>query len=314
MARSSTLWKALACAAGAAVAAGCLGRCGATGQKVSRRPKALRGTKTLTHIETSRRFNHGSALLAASVLLDSSMEHYRGDFLNTAMYLPPAIAICSLGAGLHGGVDRHPRTHTVRHAIYWTAVATGLLGSGFHLYNVTKRPGGWSWQNLFWGAPLGAPGALLLSGALGAAAERLRNRPAHSPRLMGLRAGRALGLLSGIGLAATAVEAALLHFRGSFQHKAMYLPVSVPPVAAIALLHASLSRPTLLARMLLRATFLLGWLGTAFHVRGVARHHGGWRNWSQNLFNGPPVPAPPAFTALAMTGLAALRLREREHP
>jgi hypothetical protein len=33
---------------------------------------------------------------------------------------------------------------------------------------------------------------------------------------------------------------------------------------------------------------------------------GGWRNWSQNLLNGPPLPAPPAFTALAIAGLAAL--------
>ena len=33
---------------------------------------------------------------------------------------------------------------------------------------------------------------------------------------------------------------------------------------------------------------------------------GGWRNWSQNMLNGPPLPAPPAFTALAIAGLAAL--------
>jgi hypothetical protein len=275
-----------------------------------RRRKPARGL----HIDTSRAFNRSSALLACSVLTDSAMEHYRGSFSNPAMYIPPVIATFSLLAGLHGGADRHAQTHTVRHAIYWGAALTGVAGTGFHIYNVMKRPGGWSWQNLFYAAPLGAPAALLLSGALGAAAERLRNQPARSPRLLGMPAGKALGLLSGIGLAGTAAEAALLHFRGSFQHKAMYAPVSVPPAASALLLHASLGKPQprWLARVVLQLTWLIGWLGAAFHIRGVARHHGGWRNWSQNIYNGPPLPAPPSFAALALAGLAALRLRESE--
>lgn len=266
------------------------------------------------HIDTSRAFNRSSALLAASVLTDSAMEHYRGAFSNAAMYIPPVMATLSLAAGLHGGADRNARAHKARHAIYGSAALTGIAGTGFHLYNITKRPGGWSWQNLFYAAPIGAPMALLLSGALGASAERLRRQPARAPRLLGLPAGKALGLLSGLGLAGTAAEAALLHFRGSFQHKAMYIPVSIPPAASALLLHASLAkpRPRWLARTVLRMTWLAGWLGTALHVRGVARHQGGWRNWSQNLFNGPPIPAPPSFTALALAGLAALRLRESE--
>jgi hypothetical protein len=35
---------------------------------------------------------------------------------------------------------------------------------------------------------------------------------------------------------------------------------------------------------------------------------GGWRNWSQNIQAGPPLPAPPSFTGLALVGLAALNL------
>ncbi|WP_230474891.1 hypothetical protein [Dyella monticola] len=283
---------------------------------VMERPQQRRLCKRArqVHIETSRAFNRSSALLAGSVLADSAMEHYRGSFSNPVMYVPPLVATFSILAGLHGGADRHAQTHTVRHAIYWGAALTGLAGTGFHVYNVMKRPGGWNWNNLFYAAPMGAPTALLLSGALGAAAERLRNQPARAPRLLGMPAGRALGLLSGIGLAGTAAEAWLLHFRGSFQHKAMYAPVSIPPAASALLLHAALTspQPRWLARVMLRMTWLVGWLGLAFHVRGVARHHGGWRNWSQNLFNGPPVPAPPSFAAMALAGLAALRLRERE--
>ena len=39
---------------------------------------------------------------------------------------------------------------------------------------------------------------------------------------------------------------------------------------------------------------------------------GGWRNWTQNVQNGPPLPAPPSFTGLALAGLAALDRLERE--
>lgn len=62
----------------------------------------------------------------------------------------------------------------------------------------------------------------------------------------------------------------------------------------------------------MRTTALLGLVGVAFHARGVARQMGGWRNWSQNVLSGPPLPAPPAFTALAIAGLAATALAERE--
>jgi hypothetical protein len=63
----------------------------------------------------------------------------------------------------------------------------------------------------------------------------------------------------------------------------------------------------------LRLTALGGVLGAGFHVFGVGRGMGGWRNWSQNILNGPPFPAPPSFTGLALAGLAALGLIE-EHP
>ncbi|HEX7933262.1 MAG TPA: hypothetical protein VF573_09325 [Paraburkholderia sp.] len=266
------------------------------------------------HVEAARRFNHSSALLAFSVLTDSAMEHYRGSFDNPAMYTPLVSATLSLLAGLHGGADRRKETHHVRHAIYRTAAAVGIAGTGFHFYNITKRPGGWSWNNLFHAAPIGAPMALLLSGGLGAIAERLRDEPAHEPQPFGMPAGRALGLLVAAGLVGTVGEAALLHFRGSFQHRAMYAPVSVPPVAAALLLHAALAVPRerWFTRVWLRITTALGFVGAGFHARGIARRQGGWRNWSQNLFAGPPLPAPPSFSALALAGLAALRLRETE--
>jgi hypothetical protein len=117
----------------------------------------------------------------------------------------------------------------------------------------------------------------------------------------------------GAGLAGTVAEAALLHFRGAYHNPAMVLPVSVPPVAAALLGASAVSpRPRLrrLARWWLRLTALLGFAGVGFHAYGVSRNMGGWRNWSQNVLNGPPLPAPPSFTALALAGLAALALME----
>ncbi|WP_206956988.1 hypothetical protein [Trinickia acidisoli] len=266
------------------------------------------------HIHAARAFNRSSALLAWSALADSAVEHYRGSFENRAMYTPLIVGTLSLAAGLHGDADRVGNRHRVRHAIYLAAAGVGVAGTGFHLYNVTKRPGGFSWHNLFYGAPLGAPMALLLSGALGAVGERLRDEPAHAPRLFGMPAGQALALLAAAGMIGTVGEVALLHFRGAFQHRAMYAPVTIPPIATALLVRAALAPPrfNVWTRVWLRMTAALGVVGVAFHVRGVARNQGGWRNWSQNILNGPPLPAPPSFTALATAALAALRLRDTE--
>lgn len=266
------------------------------------------------HIEAAQGFNRSSALLAFSALADSAVEHYRGSFHNRAMYTPLVSASLALLAGLHGGADKTEAAHATRRAIYLAAAGAGLAGSGFHLYNVTKRPGGFSWHNLFYGAPLGAPFSLLLSGVLGATGEQLRDEPSVDPRLFGMPAGRALALLAGAGLIGTFGEVALLHFRGAFQHRAMYAPVTIAPLCAALLVNAALSqpRPRWITRAWLRVCAAFGFIGTGFHARGIARSQGGWRNWSQNILSGPPLPAPPSITALAMAGLAALQLRETE--
>lgn len=275
----------------------------------------MRTRRQRASVVASRSLISSSALLAASVLTDSAAEHYRGSFTNPAMVAPLVASMCSLGACVHGHRDRTPHPHPVRQAIHRSAAGVAILGTAFHCYNIAKRPGGWCWNDLFYAAPLGAPAALLLSGLLGDTAERVRARPAVKPRLFGMAAWRAMALLSAAGLLGSAAEAALLHFRGSFQHRAMYAPVILPPVAGALLARAALSPTTSAgwsAQWALRLTALLGFVGTLFHIRGVARYHGGWRNWRQNLFGGPPVPAPPSFTALAIAGQAALTWRKAQ--
>jgi hypothetical protein len=254
----------------------------------------------------AHRLYQGAALLAASVLGDSALEHYRGGFENPGMFAPLASAAVVLACALRARPSAAP---------YAAACAVGTAGLGFHAYNVLRRPGGLSWANLFYAAPLGAPAALTLAGVLGLAARPVA---AGAPTLAGLPSGRALCGLAAFGLAGTSAEAALLHFRGAFQHPAMWLPVSVPPAAAALLAAAALPGrpgPRALTNTLLRASTWLGVLGAAFHARGIARQMGGWRNWRQNVLAGPPLPAPPSFSALALAGRAALALRaEQERP
>lgn len=262
----------------------------------------------------ARQLSLGAALLALAVLADSALEHHRGSFRNKAMYAPLVSASLALGGSLHGALDRRAARHPVRDAIHALAAATGIAGLGFHAYNINKRPGGWSWLNLFYAAPIGAPFALTLSGFLGRGAERARSlaegRPAAT---LGVPLQRLLAAVSAAGIVGSAGEAALLHFRGAYHNPAMVLPISVPPVAATLLGAAAISpgrRAHRLARRWLKLTAFLGFAGVGLHAFGVARNMGGWRNWSQNVLNGPPLPAPPSFTGLALTGLAALSLIE----
>lgn len=262
----------------------------------------------------ARQLNLGAALLALAVLADSAVEHYRGSFHNRAMYAPLASAALALGGSLHGTMDRRAAPHPSRDVIYALAAVTGIAGLGFHAYNINKRPGGWSWLNLFYAAPVGAPFALTLAGLLGRGAEKARGLDRRHPtRSLGVPLQRLLAAVSAAGLFGTAGEAALLHFRGAYHNPAMVLPVTVPPVAATLLGAAAVSpdrKTRHLARWWLRLTAFLGFAGVGLHAYGVSRNMGGWRNASQNVLNGPPLPAPPSFTGLALTGLAALALIE----
>lgn len=267
-----------------------------------------------TTVKAARRLNRAAGVIAVSTLLDSGIEHYRGSFHNKAMVAPLVVSGLALAVSMHGTRDKRAAAHAVRDAVYLAAAATGAVGTGFHVYNVVKRPGGFSWQNLFYGSPLGAPAAVALSGALGYCSERLRESDRdHPSRIFGLPIERALAGLTAIGLIATSAEAGLLHFRGAYHDPFMYVPVTLPPVAAVLMTATAMApgrRWACLARWWLRLTAFAGGAGAIFHAWGVHRNMGGWRNWRQNILNGPPVPAPPSFTGLAMAGLAALSLRE----
>lgn len=268
-------------------------------------------------VRAARRMNRAAGMIAASVLADSAIEHYRGSFHNKAMVTPLVAATLSLSVSVHGNADKRPAAHRARDGVYAAAAVTGFVGTCFHIYNIRKKPGGFSWQNLFYSAPIGAPMALTLSGMMGFLAERVRDTtPGIAPTIAGVSAGRAVAAATGISLLGTVAEAGLLHFRGAYHDPFMFLPVTIPPLTAALIGNAAFGRTRQrrsVTRFWLRLTAVLGFAGAGFHTIGVARNMDGWRNWTQNLLNGPPIPAPPSFTGLALAGLAALGLME-DHP
>lgn len=255
---------------------------------------------------------HGAAsLLALSVFADSAIEHSRGRYKNPGMYAPVLISGLVVGANATAIFDGSGSG--ARDVLHGTSVALGVAGAGFHAWNVMHRPGGVCWHNLFYAAPVGAPAAMALAGLIGGAADHVSASPGEPAMLAGLPAGRALSGLIAAGLAGTVAEVGLLHFRGAFNSPYMFLPVTLPPVASALLARAAIRPPggsRFVTKTALGVTAAVGLAGAFFHARGISRMMGGWRNWSQNLTDGPPVPAPPSFSALALAGLAALALLE----
>jgi hypothetical protein len=263
-----------------------------------------------------RLLNAAAATLAATVVSDSTTEHYRAGFHNPAMFIAPLVSAAVLATTTHAAL-RSRSSGTIGSVVLVSSVLTGLAGFGFHLSNTSRRIGGLtSSTNLFYGAPIAAPLAATMAGVLGIAASRVaRNRSTdlqNAPtRAAAGGHGLLVGALAAVGLVGTAAEAASLHFRGAFQNPVMYAPVLVPPVAAVTLATAVLAPSSGVrgvARTLLRLTGCLGIVGSCFHAWGVHRRMGGWQNWRQNALAGPPIPAPPAFTGLSLAGLAALDL------
>lgn len=129
-----------------------------------------------------------------------------------------------------------------------------------------------------------------------------------------LRQGRAQKLLS----AATAASALPLgaeiyvnHYGGSFGNKWMWSPVALAPALTAAGIAGFVSERA--ARTLLPACSALvvlnGLGGVFFHLRGISRKPGGFREPTYNLVMGPPALAPGSLAMVGGIGLMASVMR-----
>ena len=110
-------------------------------------------------------------------------------------------------------------------------------------------------------------------------------------------------LLLAVAFLVVGVQVLLLHWRGAFRSRAMYSPVVLAPIIAVAAVVVAISRNDAIGWIAV-AVFALGLvdglIGLALHLRGVASLIGGLT--LRNLMAGPPFLLPLAFGALALTG------------
>ena len=119
--------------------------------------------------------------------------------------------------------------------------------------------------------------------------------------------GRVYLLLVAVAFLVVGGQVFLLHWRAAFRSKAMYSPVVLAPIIAIAGIAAAIVRNdavgwTVFA--IFAIGFINGVIGLVLHLQGTARRIGGFT--LRNLMVGPPPLLPLAFAALALTGALAV--------
>jgi hypothetical protein len=253
-----------------------------------------------------------SALMTLLLLADALAGHCRSGFALRVQYAPfvsgGLLIITAVAAAIAPGVAL---LNISLRGAGWLAVASGLVGFGFHhYYGIARKPGGYKWllHYLMYGAPPLAPLALATNGALALLAAR---GLAGGARVGGLSMRAALLILVAVALAGAIVQATILHYRGAFNNPAMYAPLSAPALAVAAGTWSAIApnSVTLFAlTILLWMTFLIGFVGLGMHLRGYARQMGGLYVFLSNLLEGPPAWAPAHFAGFAAVGLITVHL------
>lgn len=253
-----------------------------------------------------------AAVLTLLTLAEALTGHYRSGFPLRAQYAPFASGGLLLLAALTAVVA--PEAAWVQAGLRgagWLAVATGVIGVGYHhYYGIAKKAGGYKLllHYLMYGAPQLAPLALSATGALAViAAHGIAGRPA----ILGIGLRDALLGVVAVALAGAVAQAGILHYRGAFNNPLMYAPFTAPLLtAAASAWFAVAPSPSVRSALtpLFLLTFLTGFVGIGMHLRGLDRQMGGLYVWLFNLLQGPPIWAPTTFAGFAVVGLAVVHL------
>lgn len=258
--------------------------------------------------------------------LEVSYEHYRGSYGQRIMYTPVILSALLAGAAFVG-VENRRAARTLMPAASLLLLADGVIGFGYHVRGIARKPGGWRlpMTNLVMGPPVLAPLLLGIGGYLGFVASFMR-REDDPPSARPIGSWQALALASQVRegryqqhmAAATAfssvlcgIEALYSHYKNNFRFKAQWTPVIIAPaLAAVAIGAIGSPRIARTALPAVSAIALLdGAIGFAYHARGVLRRPGGVRRLGYNIMYGPPILAPLLFAASGFLGLLASLLR-----
>ncbi len=116
--------------------------------------------------------NSAGYLLLAT---EAGYNHWKGNFFNPIMFVP--LVLGPTGSLAH--ISSTLRPQNMRKPILPLSILAslvGLAGFGFHLWNISKRPGKWSLHNFFYGAPAAAPLQMTAYGLMGLLAAIYRSR------------------------------------------------------------------------------------------------------------------------------------------
>jgi len=279
-----------------------------------------------------------AGLSSAIAGLEVSYEHYRGSYSNPVMYTPVILSGALLVSGISAAASRRA-ARTVLPAVSAITIADCLIGFGFHVRGIQRKPGGWRLpvSNIIMGPPIFAPLLFGTSAYLGLVASFLRREEpsqrtypvATSARakllpqklldheltaIQELREGRFQRHLA-VATAAAAffsgIEALYSHYKNNFKYKAQWTPIAIAAVLVGTALGAL--RSPRAAKKLLPAVSALaiadGTAGFFYHARGIARRPGGLKHPIYNIMYGPPIFAPLLFAACGFLGLLASMFR-----
>jgi hypothetical protein len=254
------------------------------------------------------------------------------------MYTPVILSGALFASGVLAAANRRA-ARTVLPVVSAIALADCLIGFGFHVRGIQRKPGGWRLPvfNITMGPPLFAPLLFGTSAYLGLVASFLRRedssqqalQPSASawskllPRKLNrhevtvvqeVREGRFQRHLAAATAAAaffSGIEALYSHYKNNFKYKAQWSPIVIAAVLVGTALGAV--RSPRVAKRLLPAVSALaigdGAAGFYYHARGVVRRPGGLKHPVYNIMFGPPIFAPLLFAACGVLGLLASMFR-----
>ena len=283
-------------------------------------------------------FQRSLALMVAGSSAVSAMEvgyeHYRGSYSNPVMYTPVLLSGALTVASLAAVFSRRVAETWMRWVSFVTLV-DGVVGFGFHIRGVARKPGGWRLPvtNIVMGPPLFAPllfGTAAYLGVIASYLQREEDEGVHTPLLNAsrglvrhgwredIRIGRFqkhLCVVCAIGTLCCGGESWYSHYKNNFRYKVQWSPLLLTPLLAGAALGAVKSErcANTLLPLASAAAAADGIIGTVYHVRGIMRRSGGLKKPLYNTLYGPPIFAPMLFAAAGMLGMMAyLMRRERK--
>lgn len=287
-------------------------------------------------------FQRSLALLTAGssfvTMLEVGYEHYLGSYSNPVMYTPVIFSGVLTGAGVSAFFSRRMAETFLRYTSYVTLV-DGLVGFGFHIRGVARKPGGWRMPivNIVMGPPLFAPLLFGTAAYLGLIASYLQREEDLSEFAgtrskvieMGtrlrkpdfrddIRVGRYqkhLCVATACAALSAGAESWYSHYKDNFNSKVQWSPILLTPVVTVAALLSLKSKKAANTLLPLASGLAIadGLIGTGFHIRGILRRPGGAKKPLYNIIYGPPIFAPMLFAACGLLGMMAYMMRrERE--